>query len=89
VRRGRYGGRLLEPYDPERRLQEAIFTGLRRLSGVSLGQLERRYGRARLARHRPAVEDLLGRGLLLRRGERVRLAARALPVANEVFARFV
>lgn len=89
VEDGCYGGSLVEACDPERRLQEALFTGLRRLSGVSLRRLARRYGEGRLARHRPALEDLLEKGLLRRRGERVRLAARALPVANEVFARFV
>jgi oxygen-independent coproporphyrinogen-3 oxidase len=89
VREGRVGGRLLEPYRPERRLQEALFTGLRRLSGVSLRRLARRYGERRLARHRPALDDLVDRGLLLRSGERLRLSARALPIANEVFVRFV
>jgi oxygen-independent coproporphyrinogen-3 oxidase len=89
VGRGRHGGRLVEAFDPERRLQEALFTGLRRLSGVSLSKLARRYGEERLSRHRPALEDLVARRLLLRRGSRVRLSLRALPVANEVFARFV
>jgi oxygen-independent coproporphyrinogen-3 oxidase len=89
AREGRLGPEQVDPYDPERRLQEALFTGLRRLSGVSLRRLARRYGPDRVDRYRPVIERLERRRLLSRRGERLAVPPAALLLSNEVFRELV
>jgi coproporphyrinogen III oxidase-like Fe-S oxidoreductase len=41
------------------------------------------------ARYRPEIDDLIGLGLLERQDGRLRLAASAYLIANQVFTRFV
>jgi len=65
---------------PALALEEEFFLGLRQLSGIEIGHIERRYG-VSLAEK---VEELASRGMLEKRGELVRLPANKLSVSNEI-----
>ena len=56
--------------------EEALFLGLRMNVGVSLEELEAEFGRARVEAVMPVVREMVAGGLLVLRGERVRLTAR-------------
>jgi len=70
-------------------MAENMWLGLRMLQGVDLGAFAARYGRRVEEVFGEAVEGLLDRGLLAMAGGHLRLTARALPVANEVFVHFL
>jgi oxygen-independent coproporphyrinogen III oxidase len=85
---------LLPERDPERlsveeALSESFFLGLRLLDGLDLARLQALYPPAPLERHLAEVERLTRSGMLIREGELVRLAPRAVILANTVFARFI
>ena len=75
------------------RLAEAWWLGLRLAEGLSAKEaLERAGWDSRSANEDPAapvVEELLELGMLERSGERLRLSARGLPVADAVAGRFL
>jgi oxygen-independent coproporphyrinogen III oxidase len=73
----------------EEAVSECFFLGLRMLDGLDLASLESRYGKEPLAHHLAEVARLEASGLLIREGNRVRLAPRAIILANSVFSRFV
>ena len=79
----------VDPYDPERRLQEALFLGLRVLEGVDLGALGRRYGIDPAARWREAWARAHDAGLTDVEGSRVRLTPDGRLRSNELFAEFL
>jgi oxygen-independent coproporphyrinogen-3 oxidase len=62
-------------------LDEELFLGLRKLDGVDLARIERRYGVELNARIAPLQEA----GLVERNGDVLRLAEGKLSVSNEVF----
>jgi len=65
---------------PTLALEEEFFLGLRRLSGIDLTLIERRYG-VRLAEK---VSELASRGMVEKDGDNLRLPANKLSVSNEV-----
>jgi coproporphyrinogen III oxidase-like Fe-S oxidoreductase len=71
----------LETVTRESALEEELFLGLRKLDGIDVGLIERRYGVAVESR----FERLMKAGLIEREGSWVRLAPGKLSVANEVF----
>jgi putative oxygen-independent coproporphyrinogen III oxidase len=71
----------LETVSRESALEEELFLGLRKLDGIDVALIERRYGVA----IEPRFERLMSAGLVEREGSWVRLAPRKLSVANEVF----
>jgi oxygen-independent coproporphyrinogen III oxidase len=71
----------LESVTRESALEEELFLGLRKLDGIDVAQIERRYGVA----VEPRFERLMSAGLVEREGSWVRLAPSKLSVANEVF----
>ena len=71
----------LESVTRESALEEELFLGLRKLDGIDVAQIERRYGVA----VEPRFERLMSAGLVEREGSWVRLAPGKLSVANEVF----
>jgi oxygen-independent coproporphyrinogen-3 oxidase len=78
---GRLPVEQVEKLTAESALEEELFLGLRQLSGIDLGRIEREYGvslEARFARLRSA-------GLIQREGSLVRLAPGRVSVSNEVF----
>jgi coproporphyrinogen III oxidase-like Fe-S oxidoreductase len=62
-----------------------MFLGLRELSGVDLGRIERQYD----VHWDGRIADLCAQGLLERDGSRIRLAPAKLALANEVFVAFL
>ena len=68
---------------------EFLFLGLRLLEGVDGGQFLREFGVTVDAAFPEETAELLATGLLVRNGERLRLAPHAIPLANRVFMRFV
>ena len=90
VRRGVLPDQEEDPVTPDLRFAEAVFAGLRLMEGIDLESLGRAHGVADpLASRLPKLRELEEAGLLLRRGSRIRLTPRALPVANEVFRAFL
>ncbi len=71
----------LEAVTRESALEEELFLGLRKLDGIDVALIERRYGVA----IEPRFERLMSAGLVEREGSCVRLAPGKLSVANEVF----
>lgn len=71
----------LEEVTRESALEEELFLGLRKLDGIDVAQIERRYGVA----VEPRFERLMLAGLVEREGDWVRLAPGKLSIANEVF----
>jgi len=65
---------------PALALEEEFFLGLRRLSGIDLGRIERQYG-VSLAEK---VAELASRGMVEKDGGNLRLPANKLSISNEV-----
>jgi len=61
-------------------LEEEFFLGLRQLSGINLGRIERQYGVSLSDK----VEELAARGMVEKSGEILRLPAGKLSISNEV-----
>jgi oxygen-independent coproporphyrinogen-3 oxidase len=74
---------------PARELSDTLVLGLRLSEGVSLRELEQRFGRAALEGHAAAFEEAISFGLLERADGRLRLTRRGRLLANEVFVRLL
>jgi oxygen-independent coproporphyrinogen III oxidase len=75
--------------DPERRLQEALFLGLRLCRGIDLQLLRSEFGAAKVATYEPAIAGMEADGLVSRADGRLRLTRRGMLLSNEVFQKFV
>jgi len=75
-----------DPFDPSRRLEEALFLGLRVVEGVDLAALSRRYGLDASSRFAAAWERAREAGSIEERGDRVALTASGRLSSNELFA---
>ena len=78
-----------ETLDAPTREWEAIALGLRRVAGLSRGDLRHEFGRDPLDQHAAAVEQQQLAGLLEVDGDRMRLSAAGRIVANEVLVAFL
>jgi len=78
-----------EPYDRDRRLEEALFLGLRVASGVDLAALGDRYGADPKRRHAEAWDRGTAAGLIEWEGSRVRLTPEGRVRSNELFAELI
>ena len=78
-----------EPYDPQLRLEEAIFLGLRTVDGIDIAVLGARYGADVRARFSAAWERGEAAGLVLWEGSRVRLTRAGRVRSNELFSEIV
>jgi oxygen-independent coproporphyrinogen-3 oxidase len=65
---------------PAQALEEEFFLGLRQLSGIDLGRIQREYGISLAER----VGELASRGMVEEQGDFLRLPAEKLSVSNEV-----
>jgi oxygen-independent coproporphyrinogen III oxidase len=65
---------------PEEALEEEIFLGLRQMSGIDLGRIERQYR----VDFTDKVRRLASTGMVQRNGQRLRLAPDKLNVSNEI-----
>ncbi|MDH5298525.1 MAG: radical SAM family heme chaperone HemW [Desulfobulbaceae bacterium] len=79
----------LEGLPPAMAFRETVIMGLRLLDGVSIPELEQRFGITPRAYYGPILAPLLARGLVSMDDQRLRLTAKALPVANQVLAELV
>ena len=75
-----------EPYDRDRRVEEALFLGLRVVEGVDLTALGARYDVHLLERHAEAWERGTAAGLIAWEGARVFLTAEGRVRSNALFA---
>ncbi len=75
-----------DPWDPRRRLDEALMLGLRLCEGVDLRRLGERYGLDPEKLHAAAWERAEAAGVIDRRGARVRLTPWGRLRSNELFA---
>lgn len=78
-----------EPWEARRRLEEALFLGLRLREGVDLFDLERRYGIDPWTTWGDAWTRASDAEILERDGTRVRLTPRGRLRSNELFAEFL
>jgi oxygen-independent coproporphyrinogen-3 oxidase len=79
----------VEELDREGRFRETVVIGLRMTAGVSVPELRRRFGIDMLAYYGPLLARLAEQGLIALQGERVRLTAAGLLVADRVLAELV
>jgi oxygen-independent coproporphyrinogen-3 oxidase len=75
--------------DAEDRLQEALFTGLRLTDGVSLAQVQARYGVDVWSRYRDGLQPFVDGGWLIYDGGTLRLSRGGMLVAHDVMAVFL
>jgi coproporphyrinogen III oxidase-like Fe-S oxidoreductase len=80
------GERVLSPRE---RVQEALFTGLRRREGVDVVAFQAAHGVDVLADYARGLSAPFAAGLLERSGPRLRLTERGVLLSNEVFQAFV
>jgi oxygen-independent coproporphyrinogen-3 oxidase len=78
-----------EPYDRDRRLEEALFLGLRVAEGVDLAELGARYGADLSIRHAKTWERATAAGLIAWSGLRVRLTPEGRVRSNELFVELI
>jgi oxygen-independent coproporphyrinogen-3 oxidase len=70
-------------------MAEFLFLGLRLLEGVEEARFAREFGTAIDVAYPDAVRKLCAAGLLERHAGRIRLSPRGVPLANQVFVRFL
>ncbi len=78
-----------ECLSPRGRFRESIIMELRLLAGIDLPALERRLHLSAQEVYGDLLADLMDQGLLIREGNRVRLAAPYLAVANQILTKLV
>ncbi len=79
----------IEAVTPESAMEEAFFLGLRLNRGIDLAVTAREFGEGAVGSYSERLAELVGAGLLDRRGDSIRLTARGRLLSNEVFERFV
>lgn len=75
--------------DPDTRLAEAMFMGLRLVEGVPEDSYRVRFGQDVWTRYGTALASAVDAGLLVRESGRIRLTRRGMLLANEVMQVFV
>jgi oxygen-independent coproporphyrinogen-3 oxidase len=89
VQQGRSPVEFIEPISVERAVEEAMFLGLRKRSGIDLARVVERYGPEIVQRFEPTMRKLEAAGLLRRNRSVVSLAPEASLISNEAFCEFV
>ncbi len=74
-----------DPWHPVRRLEEALFMGLRLRDGIDSGRIGSRYGLDLQEAYRTVWESAERQGLLVRTGSRIRLTRAGRLRSNTVF----
>jgi putative oxygen-independent coproporphyrinogen III oxidase len=84
------GGALLRTtVSPQAALEESFFLGLRLSRGVSLPELEAKFGENALESARAAISELVESGMMVQQGDVVALTSRGRLLSNEAFERFI
>jgi oxygen-independent coproporphyrinogen-3 oxidase len=78
-----------EGLERERSFRETVIMGLRLLDGLDLTELHNHFGIEPREYYGETLTELLAKGLLELADDRLRLTARALPVANQVLSELV
>ena len=78
-----------DPWDPRRRLAEALILGLRLVEGVDLDSLGERYGTNVVALFEPAWDRAWAAGMIEWHGSRVALTPSGRLCSNELFAELI
>jgi oxygen-independent coproporphyrinogen III oxidase len=78
-----------EPADPDLRLREAIAFGLRRVRGVELAAMERRYGIDPLERFKTPLTELIGDGWLSIHEGFLQASPQGLMIADDLSRAFL
>ena len=78
-----------EVLDEQAQKEEFMFLGLRKTEGVSKTKFQRCFARELLEVYGDTVERLTGQGLLIQEGDKIRLSARGLDLANYVMSEFL
>ena len=78
-----------EHLSQKEQMEEEMFLGLRKKSGVSMARFEEKFGRSFDGLYGEIVEDLVQQGLMQIEGDRVRMTKRGLFLGDTVAERFI
>ncbi|WP_173253865.1 radical SAM family heme chaperone HemW [Streptococcus sp. 5346] len=78
-----------EHLSQKERMEEEMFLGLRKKSGVSMARFEEKFGRSFDGLYGETVRDLVQQGLMQIEGDRVRMTKRGLFLGDTVAERFI
>lgn len=78
-----------EHLSPKEQMEEEMFLGLRKKSGVSMARFEEKFGRSFDGLYGEIVKDLVQQGLMQIDGDRVRMTKRGLFLGDTVAERFI
>ena len=78
-----------EQLSQKERMEEEMFLGLRKKSGVSMARFEEKFGRSFDGLYGETVRDLVQQGLMQIEGDRVRMTKRGLFLGDTVAERFI
>ena len=78
-----------EHLSQKEQMEEEMFLGLRKKSGVSMARFEAKFGRSFAELYGEIVRDLVQKGLMQIEGDRVRMTKRGLFLGDTVAERFI
>ena len=78
-----------EHLSQKEQMEEEMFLGLRKKSGVSMARFEKKFGRSFDGLYGEIVNDLVQQGLMQIEGDRVRMTKRGLFLGDTVAERFI
>ena len=78
-----------EHLSPREQMEEEMFLGLRKKSGVSMARFEEKFERSFQELYGDIVKDLIQQGLMQVEGDRVRMTKRGLFLGDTVAERFI
>ena len=78
-----------EHLSQKEQMEEEMFLGLRKKSGVSMARFEKKFGRSFDELYGEVVRDLVQQGLMQIEGDRVRMTKRGLFLGDTVAERFI
>ena len=78
-----------EHLSQKEQMEEEMFLGLRKKSGVSMARFEEKFGRSFDGLYGEIVKDLVQKGLMQIEGDRVRMTKRGLFLGDTVAERFI
>jgi oxygen-independent coproporphyrinogen-3 oxidase len=78
-----------ESLSVEASFRESVVMGLRMLAGISLAELQARYGMNPMDYYGASLQLFIDRGMISLDDKSLKLTARALPVANQILSELV
>ena len=74
---------------PHEQMEEEMFLGLRKKTGVSIARFEEKFGLSFEERYGQIVQGLIEEGLLQQEGDRIRMTKKGLFLGDTVAERFI